>query len=513
MAQNNDAEALAMTLMFRNIGFSDEAAQYIVNKQGIKSINTLKLLDEEHVINLCKVCRRPGGTVPGQGNRNAQPVANPGIDIPFMQEHNFKMVNYLVRFKVMTSRPIDIASLTVANAQRVRDLKTEIDGMENPKLDEAPTLDINKAFDFFDDLKDFLGGFVGNISRRPLSYVIRSDTMPKAHEADPEFGSPDSVYRTYLHEIEGRAPIKVATNNPITLQKDPHFILDNVTVWKILHHTLKSTSYLTHIKPFMKQQDGREAYLKLYEQLLGTQAMDNYATRAENRLASLSLDGHRKKNWGYDKYVLAHKEQHYILTKLEEHGHEGIKEASKIRHFLQGITDPSLATVKGSLACLNLKTFDEVCAAFKTYRNTAQVNNRPDKSSTFHVAALSSTTGNRRADDTKKISGPDDGYDPAKDYSKFKLRNRFFKTPEWNKLSKGQRNFLRSDKSYRKRKGGGEFSKEVAKLKSTISALKIKVDGSKDDPTSNTDEGSVTSSDSDRAPPRKKTKVKSRAGK
>ena len=80
-------------------------------------------------------------------------------------------------------------------------------------------------------------------------------------------------------------------------------------VWKILCGA---------IKKFQKDQDGRSAHFTLYENLLGTEAIENQINSAKNQLHSLSWDGKVKKGWNFDKYVLAHRDQHIILEKLTD---------------------------------------------------------------------------------------------------------------------------------------------------------------------------------------------------
>ena len=53
------------------IGFSEQAAQALVEEQGITTLEEIRLLSDDEIESLCKVIRRPCGTIP-------QPAAGAG---------------------------------------------------------------------------------------------------------------------------------------------------------------------------------------------------------------------------------------------------------------------------------------------------------------------------------------------------------------------------------------------------------------------------------------------------
>ena len=101
---------------------------------------------------------------------------------------------------------------------------------------------------------------------------------------------------------------------------------DNHIAWKILYGAIKDTQHFTHIKKFQKEQDGRHTYFALYENLLGSKAIQNCMNSAKNQLENLLWDGKVKKGWNFDKYILAHKDQHIILEKFANFKYSGIDE-------------------------------------------------------------------------------------------------------------------------------------------------------------------------------------------
>ena len=102
------------------------------------------------------------------------------------------------------------------------------------------------------------------------------------------------------------------------------FQKNNHMVWKILYGAIKDTQHISNIKKFQKDQDWRQAYLALYKNLLGTEAIQNRINKPKNWLQNLSWNGKVKKGWDFDKYVLAHKDQQIILEKLTDFEYSGI---------------------------------------------------------------------------------------------------------------------------------------------------------------------------------------------
>jgi len=290
--------------------------------------------------------------------------------------------------------------------------------------------------------------------------------------------------------------------------------LDNVTVWEILFASLKDTTFITYIKPFAKKQDGREAFKALHTQLLGSEAINNHASTAENKLQELALDGNRRKGWGFDKFVLAHKEQHIILEKLKVYGYSGLDENSKCRHFLNGITDPSLAPVRGALACNHQsKSFDDIVTSFRTYKESVDTKRRKQPTSVkFNVSQISSSTGNRGAGKEVKRGETPDGYNQGTNYDQHKIASRFYKAKEWNALTKGQRNYLRSKSPGRKATGkrsrddSAELRRTVKMLTASIQEIRAETTG-KAMRKMNIASDTETESESDSSTPKKRTKI------
>ena len=380
---------------------------------------------------------------------------------------------FFVKHRYMTSRPVTPEDITMSSVSEMKNLKTISDNWTAP-VDDKPSLSPLKVYDFFEDFSEYLNKHQGTVSKRPLGYVVRKAAAVLPHETDPAVGIAGTVYGTHTYEIEARAPIYVPdSDGNITTKYDPDFIQDNKEVWNLLWSIIKPTTYASHIKKHQKDQDGRSAYLSLYDSLLGSQSIDNHISKAENRLQNLTYDGKPKKNWNFEKYVCAHKEQHVILDKLTKHGYKGLDEQSKVRHFKKGISDPALQFVKSSLSAHGeTKPFDDIVAVYRTFIESTKAE-KTGTQMTLNVSAVSET-GNRISDTStsnKKATAKSDGYNPSDDYSKFKLPIRYYSSKEWNNLSKGQRNFLRSNRKSAKNAKPQSLKSSLAELTRQVASI------------------------------------------
>jgi hypothetical protein len=362
----------AMRGLFGRLGLSISASHFVVNDQSINELMILKRLSDDEIESLCHICRKPGGQIinPAHAGDPTLPanIQNPGISVAALHQENIKLADFYLRLMANVSRVCGFADVTLVNIKTARNYKVEIEAHENLKLTDAPTLKPQKVFEFFTELRGFAFDMVGTVSKIPIAYVLREYEDPLPEAAEPRFGNPNSPFASFNHELVARAPIfQIGPNGTRTMTH--HFTLDRVVFWKILYQICHGIMYYSYIRQYQQSQDGRAAFSALYTALLGSQAVANYTSTAENRLQTLPLTGQKAKNWGFEKYVLAHMDQHTIPEKLTEHGHSGIDETSKIRHFSRGITDPEMETVKSSVSAniINLNTFDKVVATYRTF--------------------------------------------------------------------------------------------------------------------------------------------------
>ena len=168
------AELAAFRQALVRIGFTQDAATYITTEQGIDSLIQLRNLDDDECTNLCKVTRRPGGTVanPDAGD-DGQPdfIPNPGFQVSLRAENNLKLTAYYLRYMQRVSRPAVAANITQDVLHELRDLKS----LEEQHTDvDPPELSSKDWPKNMDALNEYLRGCLG-VTKIPLAYVIRDD--------------------------------------------------------------------------------------------------------------------------------------------------------------------------------------------------------------------------------------------------------------------------------------------------------------------------------------------------
>ena len=475
----------AMRGLFGRLGLSTPAAHFVVHDQSINELSILKRLTDDEIESLCRICRKPGGQIinPAHAADPLEPavIANPGISVAALHQENIKLAAFYLRLMTNVSRDCAFADVTIANIENARNYKVEIEAHENLKLTDAPTLKANKVFEFFTEFQEFAFDMVGTVSQIPIAYVFRDHEDALHEDLEPPFGTLASPFASFSHELVARAPIFHTLAGGARAMTH-HYTLDRVAIWKILYQICHGTMYYSYIRQYQKSRDGRAAYFALYTALLGSQAVANYASQAENKLQNLSLTGQKAKNWGFEKYVLSHMDQHTILEKLVEHGYSGIDETSKIRHFSRGITDPEMETVKSSVSAniVNLDTFDKVVATYRTFIESKKHHTKDTKINVnvSQVGAIPARTGTgNRGQQARKIGAEDDGYDPSTKYDAHKVDNsRYYHTNEWNSFNKNQRNYLRQNSRGASKRGNHRRSNTSEVKSSVLKSLMKKQD-------------------------------------
>jgi hypothetical protein len=181
------AYAVAMRAAYVRLGFTQEAALLVTDDQGIIELEEIRLMTDAEVVNLCKVLRRPGGTmmVPNAAGVNVQ-VPNPGNKVSLLAENNLKMARFYLRHRARVSRAVVPVDITLVNVRSIRELCTSEGKHEDPKV--KPTIDDNdwpKTMEAFDEYFRAYHGETGI----PLAYVIRAE--PNVPDQEP-IGGPQN---------------------------------------------------------------------------------------------------------------------------------------------------------------------------------------------------------------------------------------------------------------------------------------------------------------------------------
>ena len=432
------------------IGFTAESAMFIVVTQGYNSLEELGVLTDKEVASLCKVVRRPGGTmVNPQAVVVGQPAAipNPGLSVSLRAENNLKLACYFIRYRGRTSRTCDPSDITLAN---VRSLRGHKEWEEQHEDLEAPEINPRDWPRTIDSLEEWLRGNLG-LTKIPLMYVVRDEI-----EVKPSADDPEANYDTKQDELISRAPIHDATGVPTAT-----YLADRGRVWDLLSEITRNKECWSYVRPAQRKRDGRKAYLGLKMHYLGKNNVDNMSSRAEHKLQNTSYTG-EKRRWNFEKYVTVHVNQHAILEGLKQHGYAGIDERSKVRHLLAGIKTNALDSVKTRIysdeklrqdfeACVNL--FQD----FIEQQGGSKVVDR-------YVAAIEALKHKQRGSIIPDEMQPD-----------LSIEDRYYTADEYRKLTAKQRLGLRIKREKRGHKSRpGKNKDKDKKRKLDISKRSIK---------------------------------------
>ncbi|KAI2493825.1 hypothetical protein MHU86_20706 [Fragilaria crotonensis] len=302
------------------IGFTEMAAQALVDEQGMDSLEEIKLLTDDEIESLCKVIRRPGGMIPappGGAAGGAANIPNPGVPVNQRAEGHLKLLAFYLRHQARISRTVTVAQVTLEAIRTVRELREFESTYKNP--DDLPTINAKDWPKTMEAIDEYLRSVLGE-RKIPLAYVVRkNDSIPDDDD--------DVIYPTIQDEMIARAPhYTLAANNAKI--PDAIYLVNRGKVWDIISKITREHPCWTYVKPAQKTRDGRMAYNGLYLHYLGPNNVDNMATMAEQKLKDTVYNGEQRR-WDFEKYVNVHKQQHSVMEGLVEHGYTGIDLRSK----------------------------------------------------------------------------------------------------------------------------------------------------------------------------------------
>ena len=110
-------DAVAKCLLFTHMGCTNQAANAIVDDQGINRLHELCYLTDTDIETLCKNVKRPGRVAAGDGSG-----ANLGHMISHQAEMNIKLAAYWLWYSEKISHPRIGADVTVPAVRSIRAL-------------------------------------------------------------------------------------------------------------------------------------------------------------------------------------------------------------------------------------------------------------------------------------------------------------------------------------------------------------------------------------------------------
>ena len=388
----------AMRTMLQRIGLSAAASQVIVDEQGLDSLNEIRLLTDDEIESLCKVVRRPGGTIPGPNVGDA-PVNNPGTPINLRAENHLKLLAFFLRHQERVSLTTQVADITLDAIRALRELRDFESTYKAP--DDPPAINAKDWPKTMESIHEYLRSFLGD-HKIPLAYVVRKDENIPVNDQMTE-------YPTVQDAMIARAKhFTVAANG--TKTPDPVYINNREKVYEIIAKMTREHSCWTYVKPAQKTRDGRMAYLGLYQHFLGPNNVDNMATMAEDKLKSTVYNGEQRR-WDFEKYINVHKSQHSIMEGLVEHGYTGIDPRSKVRYLLDGIKTDKLDSVKTRIMSdATLRNDFDACVTL--YQDFIKQTTKSKPAATVGISELKTSAGGTK----RKSEAVEDRYYTKAEY-------------------------------------------------------------------------------------------------
>ena len=209
----------------------------------------------------------------------------------------------------------------------------------------------------------------------PLSYVIRNILKPPDAVDDPAFGAVNSTYTSINLERISQAPIlsadadwsnedkKLKADGPI----DVIFLTKVKKVWAILHAQYATAVAWQYVKKYLTMQNGRQVWRTLHNFFFEGDRVSTMHTDIISTLKTLFYSGDRK-NYTFNKYCIAHMEQHNRLSALLELGVQGLDKSMKIHYFQEGIKDDSFDPVR-TMILADRSKFQEFNSIMNLYTN------------------------------------------------------------------------------------------------------------------------------------------------
>ncbi|KAI2509583.1 hypothetical protein MHU86_4844 [Fragilaria crotonensis] len=416
--------------VFTRIGFSESASQALVEEQGMSDLEEIKLLSDEEVESLCKVIRRPGGTVPNPAG--GAPIPAPGVQVNMRAEGHLKLLAFYLRHQERVSRAVQAPDITLPVIRTVRELR-EFESTYKHPTGDLPTINPKDWPKTMESIEEYLRSILGE-RKIPLAYVVRKN------EDIPQGEDPPTSYPTKQDEMIARAPHYSLSPGGARVP-DPVYLVNREKVWEIIASITREKDSWTYVRPAQRHRDGRAAYQHLFTHFLGPNNVDNMATTAEDKLKSTVYNGEQRR-WDFERYVNVHKQQHSVLEGLVEHGYAGIDPRSKVRYLLDGIKTDKFDAVKTRIMSEERlrNDFDACVTLYQDY--IRQASKSKTAANTVNISELK--TGKRKID---------------------QVEDRYYTKEEYSALTSEQKKDLASKRLKRGHKPGEKDSKVVNKSK------------------------------------------------
>lgn len=424
------------------IGLSPEAAVEFTDNQGMDTLNEFALLTDKEVTRLFEIARKPGGVKPNpdyvEGGEMPAEIPNPGVNASAKACNNVMAMCFYIRYKNQTSRPVTAADITIDEIRKYRELKVWREKHEEPEMPKIQNKDWPSTFDA---IEHWMRGCLG-ATGIPLAYVIRENVDVPNHGDDPV----ENYNGNHTDELIARAPHKTLFGGAMVFTAE--YKADNILVWEKISELTRDHTSFTYIRSFMRKQDGRGAYMALKKNYLGRSHIDNMANAAEAKLRAITYKGEGRR-WNFEKYVSTMIEQFTILNRLKEHGHAGIDDRSMVRHLVAGIQADNLEVAKTAIVA-SPELRNNFADSVNLFQDLVRAQERR-KDSSMTVASMNSRSMKYFKDEEE--GGGDSGGSGGATKADMSVKDVYYPTDEYRKLSKAQRYGLKLKREQKRKRG------------------------------------------------------------
>jgi hypothetical protein len=230
----------------------------------------------------------PGGTVTtGSGATTVTPHNN-GTPVSIRATANLKLfVYYLKHMERVHQKPV-VNTINLALVRSCRD--KQIHEVSFKKTEE-PVINDKDWTRTLEIIKDYLASQYGRTGAT-LDYAVMPDIAVKPEAEDPADG-----YDTLDQEMKTRAP-----------HTGRDFVDGRHKVWDIMSNIFGKHSCFVYIKPALRNRNGRDYCMLLFDLFLGPNNVGNMVSADETKLTS-TLYNEEKKRFIWETSVINHTEQ------------------------------------------------------------------------------------------------------------------------------------------------------------------------------------------------------------
>jgi hypothetical protein len=470
--------------MLERLGFSASAATYLTGTFGINSLDEIAYLDGiDDVYTTIKGVTNPGGKVMTGTGITAVTSRNNGLPVSIRAVSNLKLCVYYLKYMERVQRQPVANAINLVLVRSYRDQQRHEVGFK--KTAEEAVINDKDWTITLETIREYLASKYG-VTGSTLDYVVRPDI-----EVKPEAEYPAEGYETVDQEMTSRAS-----------HIGRSFVNDSRKVWDIMSNICGKHSCFVFIKPALRTRNGRDAYMLLFDHLLGPNNVGNMASAADTNLTGTLYNGENKR-FAWETYVIIHTEQHAVLNALKDYIYYGIDDSSKVRHLLKGIKTTELDVCKTRvMASPSLR--DDFSATVELY--STFINQMKAEKPQFNVSEVIFARGKAG----KKSFGKRNSTGIS-NVSNSLLDDRFFENHEYHALTPDQKNMLKikrlkrlkrgnvgkghtgNDNGNGKNRGKGatikSITRSIAALSTKIDKLSLPDDDDDEDESSDEEEG------------------------